>query len=126
MGITGALKSVADWLTRSKPVVVGGPKPDLGKRSSKWASIRAAQLKSFPTCAACGSKDFLEVHHILPFHKFPALELDEDNLVTLCEGTRGCHFCFGHAYSWKGWVDTVREDAARHLKNVQESRRRAT
>jgi len=85
-------------------------KPNLGKRSPKWRKVRAEHLKSYPCCAACGGTKKLEVHHILPFHLFPAQELCRDNLMTLCEA-RGCHLIFGHVWSWKGWNPTAVEDA---------------
>ena len=44
----------------------------------------------------CGATTFLEVHHIRPFHLFPALELDPTNFITLCEGREECHFNVGH------------------------------
>lgn len=74
----------------------------LAGRSSRWPTVRAAHLKSHPTCAACGGKSKLEVHHILPVHVYPNRELDTENLITLCD-KRGCHFAFGHLYDWKSW-----------------------
>ncbi len=94
-------------------------KPDV-ERSSHWPAVRAAHLKRFPTCAACGAKDTLEVHHVKPFHLFPELELQDDNLITLCEKPgHSCHFVFGHNYNWKCWNPEVREDAARQFARVK-------
>lgn len=108
-------------------LISGTPaKPDLGKRSSKWPATRAAMLKIQPTCEACGGKQDLEVHHCVPFHHDASQELLASNLIVLCEApSRNCHYCFGHAYSWRGWVPTVREDAATFLIKVQESKRLA-
>jgi len=69
------------------------------KRSSKWPKVRAEHLKSNPMCAVCGGKVKLEVHHIVPFNEDPSKELDNDNLITLCEAKKygvTCHLFFGH------------------------------
>ena len=55
------------------------------KRSSKWPKVRKDYLKLNPECAACGGKTSLNVHHILPYHIRPDLELEPSNLLTLCE-----------------------------------------
>lgn len=51
----------------------------------------------------CGGRDRLEVHHIRPFHLYPALELDPANFVTLCEALRECHLQVGHLGNWFDW-----------------------
>ena len=71
------------------------------RRSSKWSAVRKEHLKKQPCCAACGKTSKLEVHHIRPVHKFPELELDPDNLITLCADP--CHIIFGHLKNWKSW-----------------------
>jgi 5-methylcytosine-specific restriction endonuclease McrA len=38
--------------------------------------------------STCAKNVELEVHHIVPFSNDPALELDEDNCITLC---KECH-----------------------------------
>ncbi len=43
-------------------------------------------------------------HHVKPFHLFPNLELDHENLVTLCESKKygvNCHLWFGHLGNFK-------------------------
>jgi 5-methylcytosine-specific restriction enzyme A len=88
------------------------PKEYAAKRSPKWPAVRKAWLTKHPYCAVCGIHDSLEVHHILPFHLNPELELDPTNLMTLCEGkTRTCHFIFGHFYNWLRYNANIREDA---------------
>lgn len=78
------------------------------RRSSSWSKVRKEHLKKQPCCAACGKTDKLEVHHILPVHKYPELELQPDNLITLCADP--CHIMFGHLKYWKSWnVDVVRD-----------------
>lgn len=98
-------------------------KPDLGKRSAHWPHVRAVHLHNNPTCEACGGSKALEVHHKRPFHLHPDLELDPGNLITLCEESgHDCHFVFGHAGDWKGYVPTVEADAEKHLKDVKLSK----
>lgn len=84
-------------------------------RSTTWPYVRNEHLKKFPRCAACGSEKRLEVHHIKPFHQNPELELDPDNLITLCK--KSCHLYFGHLKSFKSWnVDVVADSAAYYEK----------
>lgn len=86
-------------------------------RSPKWSATRKAHLAMHPTCAACGSKDNLEVHHCVPFHVAPELELAESNLITLCEGGPiNCHFLFGHLRNWTAWNTRVEIEAADWLR----------
>jgi hypothetical protein len=69
-------------------------------------------LKDHPRCAACFGKDYLEVHHVKPFHLHPELELEPANLITLCENpTHNCHFIFGHVLDWRLANPFVRDDA---------------
>jgi 5-methylcytosine-specific restriction enzyme A len=87
-------------------------KPGDNLRSTHWRSVRAAHLKLQPTCQVCGTSDKLNVHHVLPFHLHPDLELEQDNLITLCEGADGgCHLRFGHLWSWHSFNKSVRSDA---------------
>lgn len=62
-------------------------------RSSKWPAVREEWIIEHPECAACGSREMLNVHHIKPFHLHPELELDRGNLITLC---REHHYRIGH------------------------------
>ena len=82
-------------------------------RSPKWRKVRAEHIKNNPTCACCGRKDGLEVHHIVPYHVDPSKELDPTNLITLC-GKR-CHFIFGHLMDWKSWNENVVRDSTLYL-----------
>lgn len=61
----------------------------------------------------CGGTETLEVHHIQPFHINPALELDPENLITLCEsGKNGivCHRAFGHLGNYQSVNTEVKPD----------------
>ena len=69
-------------------------------RSSKWGSVRKKFLKVNNYCAVCNTRKKLEVHHRIPFHVNPELELDTTNLITLC---RKHHFSIGHLEYWRSW-----------------------
>jgi len=89
-------------------------------RSPHWPAVRAAHLKVQPACAYCGGVVQLEVHHIQPFHLFPELELDSENLLTLCEASAvlagaNCHLVIGHFGNWHRFNPAVVADAARYL-----------
>jgi 5-methylcytosine-specific restriction endonuclease McrA len=94
---------------------VSGKVPLLSRRSSHWPKVRADWLAKNGSCAACGQTDHLQVHHVKPFHIDPSLELDESNLITLCEDEYLCHLHIGHLGSFKNENPNVREDAARAL-----------
>ncbi len=81
-------------------------------RSYKWYKVRKKHIEKQPCCQACGSCEKPEVHHILPFHLYPELELDPDNLITLCD--KYCHFVFGHLMNWKSYNVDIIEDAKKY------------
>ena len=94
--------------------VAQGKHPMASKRSSQWPSVRKAHLEDFPTCAVCGGTKDLEVHHIRPFHLHPDLELNPNNLVTLCESKKAgvnCHLWFGHLGNFKSFNKMVLADS---------------
>ena len=89
-------------------------------RSPEWPRIRAAHLLKEPSCQVCGGTTKLNVHHIRPFHLHPELELDDNNLITLCTGssnTINCHVRLGH---WDNFKDkynpNIRAEAPVWLK----------
>lgn len=82
-------------------------------RSTKWASIRKKFLESNGKCAVCGGIKKLEVHHKKPFNQNPELELDVDNLITLCESKKNgvtCHLLFGHLGNYKSINKNIDQD----------------
>jgi len=82
------------------------------KRSSEWRKVRNEFLKKNPTCAACGKTKRLQIHHKIPFHINPTLELEESNLITLCTGkTLNCHIIVGHRGNFKQMNLAVEKDA---------------
>ncbi len=95
------------------------PKPGDNNRSTEWLKVRKAWLKDHSTCAGCGGKMLLQVHHMKPFHLYPDLELVVSNFITLCERpTRDCHYRLGHEFDWKAYNEHVVEDADTSLKRV--------
>lgn len=95
---------------------IQGKAPKGAKRSSDWRKIRKEHLKKHPCCAVCGSSKKLNVHHILPYHICPDMELDPENLVTLCEGGKykglNCHLLIGHLCSYRKTNPSVKSDVA--------------
>jgi 5-methylcytosine-specific restriction endonuclease McrA len=85
------------------------------QRSSRWPKVRDAFARG-KSCAACGTRSSIEVHHLQPFHLVPLLELEVSNLVALC---RSCHLVFGHLHSWESHNPACLNDAAAHLAQVR-------
>jgi 5-methylcytosine-specific restriction protein A len=86
-----------------------------GERNSRWPKVRKEHLAAHPSCAACGSHKSVQVHHKKPFHCEPCLELDAENLITLCPL---CHFYFGHLLRWSSWNTDVSRDSAWFLEKI--------
>lgn len=80
-------------------------------RSSKWPAVECAFIAAHPKCEACGTKDDLNVHHIVPFHVNRTMELDTANLITLCHTD---HFVIGHFHDWQSWNPNVRRMVAQY------------
>jgi hypothetical protein len=82
-------------------------------RSELWPKFRAGWIKNQPSCQVCDRTKKLEVHHIIPFHINPRLELDVTNLITLCEHPAACcHYIVGHcALSWLNYDPNVIQNA---------------
>ena len=87
-----------------------------GSRSPDWDDVRGDWIKDNDSCAACGTRIHLEVHHVVPYSVDPSRELDRKNLITLC---RSCHLTFGHLRCFTSWNPSVREDAAKFLVQVK-------
>lgn len=94
-------------------------------RSSQWRKVRAQHLKDNPACAVCGTKTKLEVHHLIPFHVNPALELEPSNLITLCENKKfgiNCHLLIGHLGSYRRYNTECLQDAKTWAKKLDDSK----
>lgn len=94
-------------------------------RSPQWAKVERSFLLKHPKCEACNKNIFhVQVHHVFPFHYcialgFPQLELDERNLITLCETTSAVpsddhHLLIGHFDDFKSSNLTVRQDVIKY------------
>ena len=81
-------------------------------RSPKWDAWLKAFLRG-KSCIACGARDGLTGHHVIPFHLRPDLELVESNVVPICSDR--CHIVWGHLDDFALDNPTVRQDAADHL-----------
>lgn len=78
---------------------IQGKAPKGAKRSSNWSKVRKQVLQDNKKCAICGATFKLRVHHLIPFHLAPDLELELDNLTVLCENKKygiNCHLLCGH------------------------------
>lgn len=93
-------------------------------RSDKWPAVEKAHLQMQPACVACGATSGLQVHHMLPFHFCvqlgrPELELDQRNLITLCDETvNSHHLLLGHLQDWQSYNPNVHADIAGPLKSL--------
>lgn len=94
-------------------------------RSPEWPKVEKAHLAKNPHCVCCApgtNMDAgLQVHHKFPFNYCialgrPDLELDDRNLITLCEDEHGKpgqnhHLLCGHLDSFQSSNLEVVEDA---------------
>lgn len=87
-------------------------------RSNGWSMLRSIHLVKHDSCAVCGKKKGLEVHHIKPFYLHPELELDPSNLKTLC---RRHHFAIGHLEYWKSYNPQI-ENSIIYFKSLLQGR----
>ena len=79
-------------------------------RSPRWGTVRKQFLiENGNICACCSRTKDLNVHHIIPVHIDPSLELEKSNQIILCE--KPCHLTFGHLGNWTAYNPTVVEDA---------------
>jgi len=95
---------------------------DKPKRSAHWAVVRRVHLRKHPRCAACGSKRFRQVHHIVPFTDRPLLELDPTNLITLCMGKHECHLHLGHGGDYHYFNPAVSKNCRVILRHPEKRR----
>jgi len=89
------------------------PRKPRTKRRPQWAALAKRYLKG-KCCAVCGGSDKVVPHHIIPVHVDATKELDETNLIPLCEGrgTLNCHLWAGHLGNWCRYNATVISDAS--------------
>jgi hypothetical protein len=88
-------------------------------RSSKWPAVRKKWLATHAKCQSCSITTKLEVHHLVPVNVDASKELDETNLITLCEyGSHDCHFHFGHLLNWSAYNPNCLKDSQNYLNEV--------
>ena len=83
------------------------------QRSGKWSSFKKDfEILHPKQCAVCGNRK-CSLHHIEPFSKNPSRELDNTNVIWLCEGmgTLQHHRGMGHLGSFLSWNEDIRNDA---------------
>jgi hypothetical protein len=90
-------------------------------RSPKWHQVEREHLAKESECQRCGATVRLQVHHIVPFHLHPEMELEPFNLITLCEeaGYLNCHLVHGHNGDWKDFNKNVREECEEHRRGPE-------
>jgi 5-methylcytosine-specific restriction enzyme A len=91
-------------------------------RSPEWPKARKAWLAAHPDCAVCGGTKNIEVHHKIPFHIKPELELDNTNFISLCESKDhgvNCHLFFGHLGNFKNYNPGVVKDCSTWNKKLK-------
>lgn len=98
----------------------------LGKpRSGKWQALSKKFLYG-KTCAVCGIDKKLVAHHKRPFHEHPDMELDESNLIALCQYPgRNCHFVFGHLWNWQT-VNSDIDDTIDYFNKLRENAKKTS
>lgn len=97
------------------PVIPPLPDDHNDRRSGKWPAFLRELLREFPTCWGCGRKAATG-HHELPFHLYPAYELDPDNVLIVC---LPCHFVLCHAGDWRLYVDKARSRLSSNLRAMK-------
>ena len=88
---------------------LSGKAPPGARRSSQWRRVRDDFLRG-KRCAVCGGRRSLVAHHKIPFHLAPELELEESNLMPLCEAKRygiNCHLALAHHGRWQHFNPNV-------------------
>lgn len=98
-------------------------------RAGAWPRVRAEHLQREPACMACGKTGDPEVHHIIPVAEAlrrgrPELELDPENLITLCAGP--CHLVHGHLMNFQRFDPSVRTSVAAYRARLEAARREAS
>jgi len=88
------------------------------RRSPKWPALAKRFIKG-KACAVCGRMENVIAHHKLPVHLFPTLELDEHNLIALCENrSTNHHLLFGHLHNWESYNKDVDFDTAEWAQKI--------
>jgi len=82
-------------------------------QSPKWSGVCREFLQTHSVCAVCSTQKDLQFHHIIPFHLYPDLKLNPDNLITLCTSKYwgfNCHLIAGHGWNFRYENPWILED----------------
>jgi hypothetical protein len=90
-------------------------------RSPKWRALQQRFVREKKCCFITRLRVDLEVHHKIPYHVRPDLELEWDNLCLL---TRPVHYLIGHHCNWAYYNQNFEEEAARLAEEVAAARGR--
>jgi hypothetical protein len=101
--------------------------------------VEERHLQDFPSCICCGKAKpnvAVQVHHVFPFHYCvelgrPDLELDDRNLITLCETEKhesddNHHLLVGHLDDFQSSNLDVRQDAGVTFRGMTGAQIRAS
>lgn len=105
-----------------EPFPFGHPLCLTGRRAKEWAKLRNQFVLENPVCLVSGLRTNIEVHHAVPFHVNPGLELAWENLRTV---SRPYHFLVGHLCSWSDYNPDFDADAAGWREKIAKSREAA-
>ena len=98
-----------------------GKAPKDAKRHPDWNKFRKDVLDG-ACCAVCGGTKKLQLHHKIPFHLAPELELERDNVIPLCMAGRfgiKCHLLIGHLGNWQRFNTEVETDSVVWNKRLE-------
>ena len=73
-------------------------------RNPGWKKLSKLLKDEYPFCQCCDEPTTV-IHHCVPFHVSPELELDETNLIALCDA---CHLRIGHGCNFRCWLPDCR------------------
>ncbi len=113
--MTGILKQFISQIFNREPNL-------LVSRSPEWKNVRDQfVIDNGSMCACCSKTENLNVHHIIPVHINPELELDKSNLIVLCQNKNlNCHLSIGHLGSFLAYNPTVVEDVTIWKNKIKE------
>lgn len=91
-------------------------------RHKDWYKKSRIFITKQPWCSACGVKELknLVVHHKIPVHIAPELEMVETNWKVICETpSMNCHLYIAHLKIWTSYNKDIDEDCERMLLKIR-------
>ena len=86
------------------------------RNSPEYSKYREKVLKRDGVCQCCGSKNILEVHHLLPYKQYVSLRADVNNGIVLC---KYCHDAYHNKHGYKRNANPI--TLARFLRDYDKS-----